>query len=192
MYVHLFCIVINAILKLIFSSILLTTFHVQNCVLQHQYFYINTNILANISRIAMGGGGTSGGRPVTAHSSPLPVRLCAVWGYSVGRGLGGGGAGAVRGHCACAGGVCGRVMCLCGGPLLVKLVVEVFGRVMRMRVHTWRLRGGLLVLAAVAGRAAAVRRPLTPHTTHRTRGRATVATRGRRYFTSCIHGPLTC
>lgn len=59
-------------------------------------------------------------------------------------------------------------------------------------VVTWRLRGGLLVLAAVAGRAAAVRRPLTPHTTHRTRGRATVATRGRRYFTSCIHGPLTC
>lgn len=56
---------------------------------------------------------------------------------------------------------------LCGGPLLVKLVrVEVFGRVMRMRVHTWRLCGRLrpvvLVAAAVPRRAAAVRRAL-PH-----------------------------
>lgn len=55
--------------------------------------------------------------------------------------------------------VCG--VCLRGGPLLVKLVVEVFGRVMRMRVHTWRLRGGRrrVVVGGVARRAA-VRRAL--------------------------------
>lgn len=62
-----------------------------------------------------------------------------------------------------------------GGPLLIKLIggVEVFGRVMRMRVHTWRLGGGLrpVVLAAGAGAvprraaaaAAAVRRALPFH-----------------------------
>lgn len=44
-----------------------------------------------------------------------------------------------------------------GGPLLVKLVGEVFGRVVRVRVHTW-LRGARVVLAAVA--RAAVRRAL--------------------------------
>ncbi|CAH2242402.1 jg12983 [Pararge aegeria aegeria] len=36
----------------------------------------------------------------------------------------------------------GRRRALGGGPLLVKLVGgEVFGRVVRVRVHTWRLRG---------------------------------------------------
>ncbi|CAF4828681.1 unnamed protein product [Pieris macdunnoughi] len=58
-----------------------------------------------------------------------------------------------------------RVVSLGGGPLLVKLV-EVFGRVVRMRMHTWRLRGARVVLAAraVGPRSAAVRRALTIRT----------------------------
>lgn len=70
-----------------------------------------------------------------------------------------------------------------GGPLLVKVVGgEVFGRVVRMRVHTWRLRGGrggraarpVVLAAAVRARpAAAVRWALAsphtlPYTDHRT------------------------
>lgn len=55
-----------------------------------------------------------------------------------------------------------------GGPLLVKLVrVEVFGRVVRVRVHTWRLRGGrraVVLAAAVARAGAAVRRALPVRT----------------------------
>lgn len=64
---------------------------------------------------------------------------------------------------------CGCERRLRGGPLLVKVVgVEVFRRVVRVRVHTWGLslrRGGVVVGAVAARRAAAVRRALAspPH-----------------------------
>lgn len=77
-----------------------------------------------------------------------------------------------------------------GGPLLVKLVgVEVFGRVVRVRVHTWRLRGGrrgVVVGRALVGarRAPAVRRALagpTRYTPARTQPSPARSNRATRY-----------
>lgn len=137
----------------------------------------------------------------TAGRSPnkLLIHQKRVWQISSSRGAREGlwtrrGRGVERRGC---GSTCGRVGVrmsgwvvalrrLGGGPLLVKVVGgEVFGRVVRMRVHTWWLRGGrggssarpVVLAAAVRARpAAAVRRALAsphtytlPYTDHRTR-----------------------
>ncbi|CAH0718137.1 unnamed protein product, partial [Brenthis ino] len=84
---------------------------------------------------------------VSGHTVRAPgvgrVRVCGV--------------GVSGGVCVGVGGVWGACG-LGGGPLLVKLVVEVFGRVVRV-VHTW-LRGRVVLAGAVARPAAAVRRAL--------------------------------
>ncbi|CAH2049105.1 unnamed protein product, partial [Iphiclides podalirius] len=111
-----------------------------------------------------GAGGSRGGE---VHRGS---RVAGVAGVCGGSGGGGGGSRGVGGERSPR----RRGWRLRGGPLLAKVLRgEVFGRVVRHRVHTWRLRAarGAVVLAAVRPRPA-VRRALPPGRTRYDRARS--------------------